>query len=1021
MENRNIRIADIFTTEYADFLEYCSFTNKVYSGDLTAGDFIAFRERFGVGSDRVEKIRQWFAEFEAAYARDVVTVNDSKDSGNNDLNVILNEELNAEDLVWLEDIKKNPDHLFKDIYGDMDFSRYASCSIEVLNPSVRLRNCLQTAKCSTIGDLMPHSITSLMGIRNMGRKSLDRLLLGLRKYFREANAAAGLKETKEILAPVSDNFVVQILNLVQGAPVDTTDLSDSEKEAFKKRQEAAEILGPELCQLSLDKSPYIAMLDDELMCFCRRVKIVKEIEATIQGLQNMWQHPVCYYWLAYQGPKSEVSEDTLTLLATPSLLIKDLPGAILRGVYLPADIIVCTNFVLWLATDFCAKLREIVPEIFAGIQERSATVISERVKGKTLEEIGSAWNITRERIRQLEARGIRAFERKLQNGSFHPIVLICALRGGDVVLRKAELSPYLDGASIDILWHIVSHSGERLKNYHYDLKLDAIIVGEDYIEKISSTDIYKLCSELPYMFLCSDMDRLLMEKVDGNPHLYELLKNEVLSKYKKYGQFYHLGRMSVAEMCDYILKHHFPNGYKTADEDAAKQFYLHLDELFGTINGLPTAHAVDAKMAEVGLLCDRGKYIHPSYITVQPETVQCINDYIAGSSRTVLTYTEILEALSSELKGTPITNRFLLQSALLRYGCPYPTRRDYVTKDGSLNIAEEVAQFITARGKVHKSDLMEEFSYDEIRLGQVVARCPEIIILDNGFFMYSGELTVQENEVEGFRKYIKAACAAAPVSTRSMMDAFYLQFPRFMAENNIQRHGELFGILKYLLKDEFHFSRPFISIVDVGYMTIRSVMLTHMEGIEVIEIGDLLDLGKSVGVAFQSIPIMLDALLPTFVRVDVSTIMRAEKVGITEDTIAQTVEQIENDIETFCFRVAGKVENFDWYPAINVEWTPFLLESVVAMSKRELGCIRIPLGTANLPACIYVGEEFADDDYASFVLKLLLEEHRRVPFTSSKQVLTWMLETGLCYKALPSFLTDGSHLYKDENGIFSVR
>ena len=55
-------------------------------------------------------------------------------------------------------------------------------SVDILDLSVRLNNCLRRANIRTVGQLMDHSRVSLRKIRNLGRVSLMELEIKLEKY-----------------------------------------------------------------------------------------------------------------------------------------------------------------------------------------------------------------------------------------------------------------------------------------------------------------------------------------------------------------------------------------------------------------------------------------------------------------------------------------------------------------------------------------------------------------------------------------------------------------------------------------------------------------------------------------------------------------------------------------------------------------------------------------------------------------------------------------------------------------------
>ncbi|MDO4746624.1 MAG: hypothetical protein Q4B18_08705, partial [Bacillota bacterium] len=62
MEHNSIKIEDVLTSEYADFLEFCSVSGKVFVSELTSVDYIAFRASYGQPKDRINTIKKLLQE-----------------------------------------------------------------------------------------------------------------------------------------------------------------------------------------------------------------------------------------------------------------------------------------------------------------------------------------------------------------------------------------------------------------------------------------------------------------------------------------------------------------------------------------------------------------------------------------------------------------------------------------------------------------------------------------------------------------------------------------------------------------------------------------------------------------------------------------------------------------------------------------------------------------------------------------------------------------------------------------------
>lgn len=62
------------------------------------------------------------------------------------------------------------------IDGDLSYPDYLSLTIDELDFSVRTFNCLKRANINTVADLIQNSPSSLMNVRNMGKKSIDEII-----------------------------------------------------------------------------------------------------------------------------------------------------------------------------------------------------------------------------------------------------------------------------------------------------------------------------------------------------------------------------------------------------------------------------------------------------------------------------------------------------------------------------------------------------------------------------------------------------------------------------------------------------------------------------------------------------------------------------------------------------------------------------------------------------------------------------------------------------------------------------
>lgn len=428
-------------------------------------------------------------------------------------------------------------------------------------------------------------------------------------------------------------------------------------------------------------------------------------------------------------------------------------------------------------------------------------------------------------------------------------------------------------------------------------------------------------------------------------------------------------------------------------------------------------YTIDADVGRLGVLCDRGKYIHPDYLVVDPSVIDTINDYIEASPRSLIPYGELFDALKEKFDGTQITNRFLLQGALKKYGCRFSTGRDFVRKTKSVTFVDELESFVSDRGIVHKSEIFAEFtSLGEAGLGQVVSRSANVFSIDNGYYIHAEQFDIQPEDYEMLRGYLSEACKEIPVNIRSVYDAVAEQFPEFMYRNDFEDRNKLFAALNYMFREEFSFSRPYIAKLGVNDISNRSVILQHIEDYDSIEIEELIDICDENGIHYVAPAYLCQMIAPDFIRVNRTTLMRRELTGITDEVIEQANSIIRDLLEVNGYIVGSKVNDFLWYPQIDIDWTEFLLENLIVQSKK-INVVYMFGDPLQHPNAIYVAEEFGKDTFDSFLIKILTEEVHKGSFTSKVEMRDWLREEGMIEAKLPNFLESAKYFYVNETGV----
>ena len=469
------------------------------------------------------------------------------------------------------------------------------------------------------------------------------------------------------------------------------------------------------------------------------------------------------------------------------------------------------------------------------------------------------------------------------------------------------------------------------------------------------------------------------------------------------------GKDALLVKCGRVLKERFPNGYKLADENFYSRFVRCLQKNFD-VKTPPTRQALDAMICKIGVLCDRGKYLHPDFVNVSPDVLERVKNFVDGSERKAFFYKEIFHALKNFLVGTQITNPHFLQGVMKFHGLPYKFRKDYLTKSDEITMSTEFNRFVSERGEVTVQEIKANFfALDDANIKSLLASCPEILRLGEGKFMHAAQLNLSKDEFAPMKKFLRRQCSA-PVTSRRLLDIFSEKFSDFVTRNEIHNHEKLFAVLQHMFRDDFNFSRPYISTTPIKNISHKKILLHKLIGTDAIALEDLLDICADNGIDYDSKPRLIESLRPDFVRVDEFNLRRPESIGVTEKIVAVVVKNLRAAIRrNGGFQPAKTFEDFEWLPQLETPWNSFLLESVASLDD-ALAKIKIPLSPMNSSATIFLAEEFAEDDYQSFLRKILLAENDKEPFRSEKEILDRLKSLGLCNKNLPKFLNGGRAL-----------
>ena len=1073
---RNAKISDALSIEYKDFLEFCASLDKHFIVELTTSDFIAFRTQFGATREYVTEIRKILEDYNSNFEKSTFTpvenseieekkesvITETVQSGEVPLKDTLHIVANYEDVTITDDISEvsteistpisdnmskqlisvnkassRPSIQFNDSDKEKSFyvlfgipydSIYESKGIEELKFSVRTYHCLLRNGCQTCDNLFSKNIQTIGEFENLGTKTLNEIVERCKNFAANLSVITTQKSIHSPLTYTKRNVVVdkKLIDISEsiafGKYYDVSELNDEELKFVNKLKESYKILGKDLYLLALKQPNQAEEICDFLDQYIEQQDVPNKIDSLILEIGDNHIDINLHILPFIHAVKKNGSIDLETVFS-PEDRFCDLPRTVEK--YLDdaplkkRDLLASLNiFIDCISSGISDIVNNAYKEAISN--DRVFEVMQLRKNGKTLAEIGDLLDITRERVRQIERNMIDRFASCLKlNKEKDIIIYIHALLDGDLMIHKDELEKCLFNENqLYLLWNCIEKTVFNCKTYSYSKEDHAIIFNQVDLQSAN-----QIIQSLPKHIFQDELEAIVKHAVEEEGVLEEKLRYDIEKRYKRFGIFYSERRPTVIFICDWILRNRFINGFKVNDKTDCKRFLDCIREIFGEDSSHMTPRALDAKVSLVGVLCDRGKYIHPSKVTIDVNILDEIDQYIANSKKNAITFIELYEVFKNRLVGTQISNHYFLQGVMKMFGdkvqrrCPYYVFRDYLTKDINISSTDELDTFVRKQGIVHKSEIFAEFpSLNEFALSQVVARCPNVFNIDGGNYIHASQFHIRETDYAPLRAYLTDVTRELPANIRKVFDDCSVRFPEFMDRNELHDRALLFAALYYMFRDDFKFNKPYIANSDDIELTNRGVILGVLDNYDEIAIDELMDILDERGIHYVSLPHLLELIAPEFIRTDENLIMKREHTGIDDDVVEEALNNLRDAIEVNGYLPSCKIEDFIWYPSIDVPWTTYLLESIV-LSSDTIDYVPYSYSRSHRSLVVYVNKKYANCDFQSLLLSVIDEEFRKGTFTTKSDMQEWLIDSGFMDVKLPNFLESDQYYFMSDNGL----
>lgn len=805
---------------------------------------------------------------------------------------------------------------FANTYG-INANDYAEVEIESANFSVRTYGKLRACKVVTVKELLERNETYLFSIKGFGRNCYDEVL----KYIESLPKCSNEDVFNVITSPKQPRWANDNRDLLFDGKFSDIDPEylEKDKEYIAKVQEAYDVLDKEIIDNIRENSLLIFEYARYFRAFHysmeKVIKQRKEVENCLISLMKLKPNKHVYPYIMAYSKDTEIRNDLLSVWGNKELKFEDLHIYQMQNIEI---ILLVLKFIKWCHFDVMNEYLGYLDS--QRDRQRVEDILKLRSQHNTLGEVGSIYGITRERIRQIEAKAVRKFKVWERNHNF--LAKIVAECGSVSVIQFEQINNLLHEYSDVVIYLLRFADSDR---FYVDFDLKIVVRGDlDY-----SVRVQKYVDLLPDVFNVKELPVWINGLPEKMPE--SILYRAVELQYRFTGDTYHRSRLSVGAMCKHVLKAYYPDGLHIYDEQEIESFRNHIYQDYGDVKMSDTNRALIARISDVGILCGRGRYKSKQDEYLSPNLRENIQKYIDNSAESIFLINTLYTVFEDDLRNEGVDNKYYLQGILREiFGDKYYFRRDYLSKDAGLtSIYSEIVSFIKKSfAPVSKAEIFEAFQgLTEIVLN--LATSDPKVLNYFGIYIHVDNVKLYDEDYAYVKKVADKLLSKNDVlHSKDFFDYMNADNSEFIERTGAIYPYRLFSLLEYMLADEYQFARPYIAKINTVIDRPMERFAELLDQQDITEIDELLNLASEC--RFQMIALLdfLNLFSGTHLILDKTHLIKISATGIDEMVLKNVEALILNEIQGTT--VISQLRCQELFPQVNIEWSEWIIYSAIS-------------------------------------------------------------------------------------------
>lgn len=578
--------------------------------------------------------------------------------------------------------------------------------------------------------------------------------------------------------------------------------------------------------------------------------------------------------------------------------------------------------------DCITAITRIIETRIEGLPERERQIIELRngigyEKQYTLEETGTMFNLTRERIRQLEKKALRKLQYKVQ-----------------------EIEPYVQD-------FIDTHSNGLYLDESVitsSIKNDRIVEYLKLLLKIDSTSRVKYVPE--WKIMCNnDLNIQKLVEETANQFGTIVTKNEkeecdlftqtvIERQYRLFKGNYLLRGLANTSMLVEIVDTYLPEGYHNGNEEDFQFIQRKGKEKYGDEFDYLSERAMMAALVRGGyILVDSGIYRNKEKCPRIPDVLLTDILQFVEEGLPIVFYTGIYERFKESLSSIGINNHYFLKGILdPMLPSEYSTNRDYISGEKGLTSWQAILNVLSSfEGVFTFKQVKDHFpTTKDYVINSVIAyeNNRGLLSLQNKRFIYFEKTGITDETKKELKSFIDEMFVQNNTTFLSAQKIYARLRMRNKTLLNkmaiVEGYYDLFSLIQSLFNEEYYMRRPFISVSENQSLDSEEIIINYVSQLDSFDSKVVKDYVTSTNMrGLYSYLNFIDTLSDEYVQVDADKLIKKEALQISQDMIKETGKSVSlildysPNIDTRIF------SGFGMLPNIGTKWNKYLLVGII--------------------------------------------------------------------------------------------